>query len=378
MNALRSAWGGRSGADSDDGLQRPRKRPAHRVRAVSKEPALPVPFAEEPAAVAAPAVARNGDAARPSLVALPGDGSRVASAPKMFHDFARYWMWREAKDVWACNVPTRAELHENRMYVEMKSTGLHRLEEMERVLDQLSETRSEYQKKLHNEMKRALLFQLLGKDYDSHVDAVCAEYGWDGPKQELLALASRRSGKTFGIALFTAALVIVVPDLKVVIFSISMRQSQELLLLIDSLVMSHPKGRDLMIHPHNMKEFMMQGDTHAGDRRRVRSLPGTSDVKRVSVVGYGGGGGGRDGPCTDLDTTPTHLPFLSTRRWFTRAMIHTRLRFSLSFCAGARRVDPVRAFRTFPLSSDDIQGVLDVLRACLEHLGGREKLIVKG
>ena len=160
----------------------------------------------------------------------------LVSLEAQFHAYAQYWAHRVALEAHDARVPSRIEFYGPTELGRSKTDGSKRFELVLRMFDVVCPTRSTWQRKLHLQMMRAVMFQILGKDYDSQVDAVCRMMGWDGPKQEVLAIASRRSGKTYGTAMFAATIVLCVPNIEIVIFSLSKRQSQKMLALVRKIV----------------------------------------------------------------------------------------------------------------------------------------------
>jgi len=112
------------------------------------------------------------------------------------------------------------ELFERSLYAGGFQSGEMRLRNMVRDLDSLfPDGKYDLQVKIHTQTLRANLRPILGSEYNSCVLRVCKQYGWDGPKQNAFILASRRGGKTTGLASVIAVLSVHVPNLKIVIFS---------------------------------------------------------------------------------------------------------------------------------------------------------------
>lgn len=91
------------------------------------------------------------------------------------------------------------------------------------VLDDLDavfpDGKFDLQMKIHNQGLRACLRMILGRDYKSSIHRVCSKYGFAGPKQNAFFLASRRGGKTTGMASLVAAILVNCPNINVVNFS---------------------------------------------------------------------------------------------------------------------------------------------------------------
>lgn len=102
----------------------------------------------------------------------------------------------------------------------------------------------EMQKRLHSQVLRASLRSILGEDeYNSSVSRVCAQYGWDGPKQNAFIVASRRAGKTTGMAAVVAAILINTPDVKVVNFSGAKASATEFVKLVAHYIECVSRGK---------------------------------------------------------------------------------------------------------------------------------------
>jgi len=90
----------------------------------------------------------------------------------------------------------------------------------------------ELQKRLHSQVIRASLRQILGKEYKSSVKRICAQFGWEDPQQNAFIIASRRAGKTTGMASAVAAILLNVPGMKIVNFSGAKESAAEFVKLV--------------------------------------------------------------------------------------------------------------------------------------------------
>lgn len=90
----------------------------------------------------------------------------------------------------------------------------------------------ELQKRLHSQVIRASLRQILGKEYKSSVKRICAQYGWEDPQQNAFIIASRRAGKTTGMASAVASILLNVPGMKIVNFSGAKESAAEFVKLV--------------------------------------------------------------------------------------------------------------------------------------------------
>ena len=139
-----------------------------------------------------------------------------------------------------------------------------------------------FQRELHAQVLRATLFHILGDEYETTVDAVCEEYKWDGPKKNLFAIASRRSGKTTGMASVVAALLLCIPNIQIVVYSVALRTAQEFVRLVERYLQMHPLGRSMIINPGGSETLLIRGSS-IGDIRRIRSFPSGGNAKNVST-----------------------------------------------------------------------------------------------
>lgn len=243
------------------------------------------------AAISAPTTAaapRLSPAA--ALLAAP-----TMRSERLAYEQCVYWQHRVDLERYESYVPERGAFYDSTSrFAEQQSNGLQNLAALERMLHEVCPTRSEWQKTLHLEMIRATLVQILAADYNALVDRVCKERGWDGPKQEVLVLASRRSGKTFGIACFVACLAMAVPGIDIAIFSLSKRQSQKMLMLVVQFVMKLESGRK-MVKNVSAERLLLRGNAGQQDIRSILSFPGKSDVRTAphsrGTAARGGAGG---------------------------------------------------------------------------------------
>lgn len=249
-----------------------------------------VPLAPPPPLVFAAPVAQRRTVQQLSNVAFPLEGTTMLSCETMYYEFAQHWTHTLTLQAQEARIPARYAYYSDSSLAQKKSDGMKRLDLVMRTFDEVCKTRSPWQQKLHMQMLRANLFQVLGKDYDVLVERVCQEYGWAGPKQEVMAIASRRSGKTYGTAMYAATILLCVPNIEVVVFSLSKRQSQKMLLLISQFVLKTEKGRK-MLKGLSVEKMILRGDESSTDSRVCQSFPGRSDVSKLceSVAGPGRG-----------------------------------------------------------------------------------------
>jgi phage terminase large subunit-like protein len=77
------------------------------------------------------------------------------------------------------------------------------------------------------------------------------ENDWDEIIQEVLIITARRMGKTTVVAVFAAALLICIPNVKLMIFSVSLNSSRKMQQTIQDFCEMHPIGEPMMKRPFN-------------------------------------------------------------------------------------------------------------------------------
>jgi hypothetical protein len=145
-------------------------------------------------------------------------------------------------------------------------------------------TRFRFQETLHSEVLRSVLNNIIDTEEERRMvlQRVLETYGWAYVTRNMLAIASRRSGKTTGMASVVAALLLHCPGLEVISFSVSLQNAEEFIRLAhayiiavlgpgssrirfaaDSLRIIHPNGK--------ISRLICRGS--GGVAHRVRSFP---------------------------------------------------------------------------------------------------------
>lgn len=209
--------------------------------------------------------------------------------------FVKYLHWQSDIERAELYTPNVSRYYSNTRYKKNVSDGEARLRRVEQVLDSMYPAgKFVFQIKLHRQVIRAVLRQILGDDYQRLVEKVCKERGWDGPKKNLFTIASRRSGKTTGMAGLCATLLICVPHIQIVVYSVALRTATEFVRLVERYICMHPGGSKMIVNPGGSETLMVAG-TEPADTRRIRSFPSGGNAKNVrlwfvffSVSCYGG------------------------------------------------------------------------------------------
>lgn len=226
----------------------------------------------------------------PSSASGGGGGSifhlPICSAIPIINEFAKLSLEEVKKDAWDARLPNLFRYFTEPIYKTVVLAGVTRLKDVEQTVEQLLPTRYSFQEKLHNQVIRAMLRTILGSDYEAMVMRVCEDRGWDGPKQDMLALASRRSGKTVGFASICAALLVCVPTVQLVVISVSQRSSSEFVIITRQFLEKDARGKKMLIRPCGAEQLRLRGAT-SNDERRIRSFPGggkSQDVSQLSLL----------------------------------------------------------------------------------------------
>jgi hypothetical protein len=181
-------------------------------------------------------------------------------------------------------VPPITQLYTNGFYRRTEARGDEMLKYIEQTIKGFfPKGRFGFQVDLHNQILRATLRQTLGENYRRLVQRVCKERGWNGAKKNLFTIASRRSGKTTGIASMVAALLICVPKMQIVVYSVAKRSAEEFVRLVESYIQLTPVGRGMIKNPGGAEMLVLNG-TKPGDQRRIRSFPTGGNATNVSIV----------------------------------------------------------------------------------------------
>lgn len=199
-----------------------------------------------------------------------------------FLDLSRYLCYKRSVERAENYTPDAWQLFDKTRVSTRVREGELRMRRVEEVLrGMFPNGRYEFQIKLHSQILRAVLKQILREDYNDLVEKICRERNWDGPKKNLFTIASRRSGKTTGMASLVATLLICIPELEIVVYSVGLRTAKEFVRLTEGYVSKYPGG-ERMIYSNGAEQLMLKGPT--GEKRRLRSFPSGGNAKNVSRI----------------------------------------------------------------------------------------------
>lgn len=195
--------------------------------------------------------------------------------------FSKYLKWQHDIERAEAYTPNLNSYYSNSRYQKHVTDGEARLRRVEAILESMyPKGKLVFQIKLHRQVIRAVLRQILGDDYDRLVEKVCKDRGFDGPKKNLFTIASRRSGKTTGMAGLVATLLICCPNIQIVVYSVALRTATEFVRLVERYICMHPGGSRMIKNPGGSETLIIMGDM-PGDTRRIRSFPSGGNAKNV-------------------------------------------------------------------------------------------------
>lgn len=196
---------------------------------------------------------------------------------------AKYFKWKSMKAKLEAYTPVASAWFGDNIYQLKEQEGRSKVQKVEETIRSFfPKGRFPFQRDLHRQLMRATLRQTLGDHFRSQVASVCKEYGWDGPKKNLFAIASRRSGKTTGMASFVAAMLLCIPNIQIVVYSVALRTASEFVRLVERYIMMHPLGKAMLKNPGTAEMLVLKGGGPL-DVRRIKSFPGGGNAQNVRI-----------------------------------------------------------------------------------------------
>lgn len=194
----------------------------------------------------------------------------------------KYFKWKADTETALSYTPIASAYYGENVYQLREAEGATMLKKVEQTIRSFFPNgRFPFQRDLHRQLLRATLRQTLGSEYRALLSRVCKEHGWDGPKRSLFAIASRRSGKTTGMASFVAAMLLCIPHINVVVYSVALRTASEFVRLVERYIMTSSAGKTMLRNPGGSEMLKLQG-ADPSDLRRIRSFPSGGNAQNVS------------------------------------------------------------------------------------------------
>ena len=103
------------------------------------------------------------------------------------------------------------------------------VDELAKTLDEFGHNRYVLQKRFHNAMITSMLPNIYGTDFHANKERIKKKFNITGDiKQEVMILSARKIEKTWTVAMFVAALLITIPKISIVVFSMASRTSKQM------------------------------------------------------------------------------------------------------------------------------------------------------
>lgn len=122
--------------------------------------------------------------------------------------------------------------------------------------------RSREQRQLHEVYIRSCLPKLYQNEWEDNQERILKAYGLEKLHQESLVVMPRRSGKTWSMAMFCAAMLIVGSDIEISVFATGQRTASKLLKLMIKMLtraLAYIGGDDYRILQSNKEMVVMMG-----------------------------------------------------------------------------------------------------------------------
>lgn len=143
--------------------------------------------------------------------------------------------------------------------------------------------RSREQRQLHEVYIRTCLPKLYLTEWEDNQERILLQYGITKLQQESLVVMPRRSGKTWSMAMFCAAMLIVCGDIEISVFATGQRTASKLLKLMTKMlksVLEYIGGDDYKILQSNKEAIVILGPDKS--ERTCGCYPGSVTVRSLS------------------------------------------------------------------------------------------------
>lgn len=152
-------------------------------------------------------------------------------------------------------------------------------------LDEFGFVRRRTQIDLHNWMFSCVVTSIFGSDTEQLSEEIKKQFGLVKLIQEVLIVAARRNGKTTTLQLMVSAMLKNIPHCKVILFSQGLRNAQEALSGIMSMVSYNPVTYSMIQHPTSSQKLILINPLDPNDARRALCLP-SSGVSYISFFSF--------------------------------------------------------------------------------------------
>lgn len=140
-------------------------------------------------------------------------------------------------------------------------------------------TRSNDQKLFHDDFIEASIKVIYGEEYRNREMEIIKNMGWTStPQQEVCIACPRRFGKSVALIMFIVAALLSLPKVKIVIFSPTARQSENVSREVRKCLIEILKG-DKRLKKKTLEMIVVAGDSES-DQRELYALPSNPDGTR--------------------------------------------------------------------------------------------------
>ena len=172
-----------------------------------------------------------------------------------------------------------------------ESDGAKRLAHIRYLLDNMGFKRTIMQVQLHEQMICALLRQIWGAEYDQKTETINAMHKIVREFMDVVIQTGRRMGKSYGVALFCAALLVAMPSFEIMVFSISKNNAEKVrvgrFMCCRAVKLTHPPGaRAQMIELVRMmlpSTFMQYAETNNRTEMRFK-IAGEQKMRSIQAL----------------------------------------------------------------------------------------------
>lgn len=224
------------------------------------------------------------------MVAIKRPLRRVINSSSAYHDkFLRYWENEEVKHMEATRtVPTRFERMEKSLQTSSVRKGDELVAKVKDVFHNgLGIKWGDDQIRVFQAFLASCLPLIYGNSWPDEKARVLKEWGLKRECMFSLVNMARRNGKTFVTSGTSAALFLVVPEIKLAIFSTCKRTSQMMMSAIMDMLDkafelgTHVNREDYVLVTKNLEAVCYEGPD--GTKRHLGSFPGSV---RVSIFSF--------------------------------------------------------------------------------------------
>jgi hypothetical protein len=207
----------------------------------------------------------------------------------------RTWISNVQKAALNCYMPKYMkigmDLVEELVGTTSENQGMQRLQDFDDAIKFLSDHRgvklSAMQEKMVNVGRVVIMKKIFGASLPRYYNELLRKYNVPFIRQQASVVLPRRSGKTVGLAVIVAALLVSQPDGNVVNFALQGRQAKEWLGVVDALLFLFKDSPfDWTSSERNANEYI-EINNRTGTTARVSCFPGPRDEDASNYRGVG-------------------------------------------------------------------------------------------